>query len=364
MVLGYLTGLISSKVKTDENTKKENKIDKVKQLCDEELPNKSKNIGANISAEWKDLSDLNKTDVTSLDNAMKEWALDKIEALRDDKKELEDRLDKIKQTIKQSHTTDLPSSTELKIMQIVNSNPIQAFTGKESVTNLLFYFHQTAETYFSKYRIQDLETKSQILNDSFRESPELLQNFKRLKTLENFQKCIESKENASKKLIQFYHLIALYIAKDTSVREIPKRQDNQSITNFLEKWCLTKKYHADDESRIGLEILQQIFTDSSILCVPSFVMFKFREEFSLKVHCQENITIQALTDFGLKMDSWFLKEDQWAEPRPLISALEADKDKTENFHKISWNLQKTLFFMTHKHQLLDGYWYLQKPAKK
>ena len=154
MVLEYLAGLISSKTKPDKESKKSDSIETVKKLCNEKLPDKSKSIAADISAEWKDMSSQNNSDVDVLDQAMKTWAVDKIEALREDKKGLEELIGKIKETITKSDNTNLPSTTELKIMQIVNSNPIKVFTGKESVTNLLFYFHQTAETYFSKYRIE------------------------------------------------------------------------------------------------------------------------------------------------------------------------------------------------------------------
>ena len=231
---------------------------------------------------------------------LEEWAAEEIQKLKEDRQRLIGHIQDIHVTHEKEKVNDkrLPLHQHLRTIQALSNDPVPKFTDVETTDKLLYHLNEACDPWFTDRGVNDIETKLLLLKTSFNDKPDLLQTFRRVTEMEEFQSLV--KQNDIKKV---YIAIANTLAPQRGTKECYERSPETTLVNYLEKRSRILSYHGKNDEEVAKEMIDEIFQFPEKLNVDKTVINDFRDEYFIKVQMCQKIDLKQLLTFATRLET-------------------------------------------------------------
>ena len=231
---------------------------------------------------------------------LEEWAANEIQKFKEDRKRLINHIQEIHEKHEKEEVNDkrLPLYQHLRTIQALSNDPVPKFTDVETTDKLLYHLNEACDPWFTDRGVNDIETKLLLLKTSFNDKPDLLQTFRRVTEMEEFQSLVTA--NDIKKV---YIAIANTLAPQRGTKECYERSPETTLVNHLEKRSRILSYYGKNDDEVAKEMIDEIFQFPEKLNVDKTVINEFRDEYFIKVQMCQKIDLTQLLTFSARLET-------------------------------------------------------------
>ena len=191
----------------------------------------------------------------------------------------------------------------MRMNKMVATSPPPKFddyAGGKKAANLLAFLNEDLEEYYEDLGVYEIKEKCRMLIKIFgKECNEHKQTTRRFLLQQPIQKAIEDQTLTARVL---YKELVHYIFATRPEGNIGKRKDNESLTNYLERWFTLKSYCGSRQDRQGLEVMKSIFRNTGVLNCKDEVIMELKKEFYVKQLCNKTISRAEVIGVAQRLD--------------------------------------------------------------
>ena len=221
-----------------------------------------------------------------------------------------------------------PAQSRIRLAQQIQKFPPPNYKPiKDSASALIIFLNEELEEWFEEIGIFKKVIKCSYVHKIFADYPGYKQTTKRFLRQATVTKAVE---NESYGIGDIYKSLVSYIFTNNPEDKVQPLGANETLTNFIEKWWTLKQYCGISEGSIGLEILREIFKDSSLIGGETKAWNKLKEAYYVETLLGNQIGRGELMGATTKIDMLYSLTSSPARAQPKIAGLVALDKAQEN----------------------------------
>ena len=253
------------------------------------LQHKAAKYVTDLKAQFKEVNDMNK----ELVDSAKQNNTHILQVVQD----AENAADKAAQAFNRDQ------ANRMKMTKMVAVNPPPSFDTYKNfgtAVGMIAFFNEELEEYFEDMMIIDKKDKCRILLKAFGDkSSEYKCTAKRF-----FQQKLAEELVAADKVTmrEIYNEIVCYTFATRPKGDVGKRKDNESLTNYLQRWFTILEYCGKSANTQGTSIIRKIFDKPELLDCDQDVIRELKNKFFVRNVSGEKISKEEMLGFAQRLD--------------------------------------------------------------